>query len=96
MLPVETDDEHGAGVPIAFRLAGGENWCQVTLRSDVSDALAEAAVAEFFGTAEEVNGTVGAVGGEQGFHGAVVLVAEGQDVRPHAKTSVAPGGEFDR
>ncbi len=51
----------------------------------VAEALAEAAVAELVGAAKEFDGKVGVVGSDCGLHGAVVLVAKGQDVRPHAK-----------
>ena len=85
MLAVEADDEHGPSVALALGLAGGENGRQVALGRNVAHALAEAAVAEFFGAAEEIDAPVSTVGSEQGFHGAVVLVAEGEDVRPHRK-----------
>jgi hypothetical protein len=92
VLAVEADDEHRAGVAIALGLTGSEYRSQVTLGSNVSDALAEAAVAKLLGTAEEIDAPVGTVGGNQRFHGAVVLVAEREDVRPHAKASVALRG----
>jgi hypothetical protein len=47
-------------------------------------------VAEFVGATEEFDGVVGAVRGQSGFHCAVVLVAKGQNVRPHATVSVTP------
>jgi hypothetical protein len=42
-------------------------------------------VAEPVGATEKVNGEVGVVRRESQFHSAVVLVAEGQEVRPHEK-----------
>ncbi len=84
-LAVEADDEHGASMAIAGGLVGGEDRRISALGRGVADALAEAAVAELVGAAKEFDGIVGVVGSECGLHGAVVLVAKGQDVRPHAK-----------
>jgi len=84
-LAVEADDEHGASVALAGGLAGGENGRVSALGRGVADALAEAAVAELVGAAKEFDGIVGVVGSERGLHGAIVLVAKGQKVRPHAK-----------
>jgi hypothetical protein len=42
-------------------------------------------MAELVSAAKEFDGIVGVVGSECGFHGAEVLVAKGQEVRPHAK-----------
>ena len=84
-LAVEADDEHGASVALAGGLVGSEHGRGSALRRGVADALAEAAVAELVGAAKEFNGKVGVVGSDCGLHGAVVLVAKGQDVRPHAK-----------
>jgi len=84
-MAVEADNEHGAPVTLADRLVGSEHrrvsafWC------GIADALAEAAMAEFVSAAKEFNGKVGAVGSERGLHGAVVLIAKGQEIRPHAK-----------
>ena len=82
-LAVQADDEHGAPVAVAIGLVGSEFGRLVVARRDVSDALAEAAVAEFVSATEEVDGVVDAVGRDLRLHGAVVAVAEGQDVRPH-------------
>jgi hypothetical protein len=84
-LAVETDDEHGASVAIASGLVEGEHGCFSALRRGVTDALAEAAVAEFVGAAKEFDGLVGVIGSQCGLHGAEVLIAKGQNVRPHAK-----------
>jgi len=83
-LAVEADDEHGTSVAIAIRLSGGEDGWFAVFGGDVADALSEAAVAEAVGAAEEVDGVVGVVGRERELHGAVMLVAKGQEVRPHA------------
>ena len=88
-LAVEADDEHGTSVAIAGGLVGGEDWRVSAFRRGVADALAEAAVAELVGAAKEFDGIVGIVGSERGLHGAVVLVAERQDVHPHAEASLA-------
>jgi hypothetical protein len=84
-LAIDADDEHGTAVTVAFGLIGSENGRSSTLRSRVADALAEATMAELVGAAEEFDGEIGAVGGESGFHGAVMLVAKGKDVGPHRK-----------
>ena len=84
-LAVETDDEHGASVSVAGGLVGGQDRRISALGRGVADALAEAAMAELVGAAEEFDGKVGVIGSEYRFHGAIVLVAKGQDVRPHAK-----------
>jgi hypothetical protein len=42
-------------------------------------------MAELVGAAKEFDGIVGVIGSEYGLHSPVVLVAKGQDVRPHAK-----------
>jgi hypothetical protein len=42
-------------------------------------------MAELVGAAEKLDAIVGVIGSERGFHGAVVLIAKGKDVRPHAK-----------
>lgn len=83
-LTVEANDEHGTSVAVATGLRGREDGWLAAFGCDVTDALSEAAVAESVRAAEEVDRVVGAVGSESQLHGAVVLVAEGQDVRPHA------------
>jgi hypothetical protein len=84
-LAVEADDEHGTSMAVAERLVGSEYGRFSALRRGVSETFAEAAVAEFVGAAKELNRLVGAVGGQRGLHGAVMLIAKGQNVRPHAK-----------
>jgi hypothetical protein len=83
-LAVEADDEHGAAVSVAGGLSGSKLRGFVAARRDVADALTEAAMAEFVGAVKIIDAIVGIVGSNQGFHGSVVTVAEGQDVRPHA------------
>jgi len=82
-LAVEADDEHGTSVAVAFGLVGGEFGRLAVAGRDLAYAFAEAAVAELVGAPEVVDRVVGIVGGDHGFHGAVMAVAEGQDVRPH-------------
>ena len=84
-LAVETDDKHRASMAVAERLVGSEHGRFSALGRRVAEAFAEAAVAEFVGAAKKLNRVIGAVGSQRRFHGAVVLVAKGQDVRPHAK-----------
>jgi hypothetical protein len=89
-LAIEADDEHRAPVAIASRLIGSEHGRVSAFGCSVADAFAEAAVAEFVGAAKEFDGIVGVIGSQNGFHGPVMLVAKGKDVRPHAKVSVTP------
>ena len=84
VLAVETDDEHGTAVHLAARLIGGKFGGVVAAGRDIAEALSEAAAAELVGAAEEVNGEVGAVRGDAGFHRAEMFVTQGEDVRPHA------------
>jgi len=84
-LAVEADDEHGASVALAGGLVGRERGRLSAPGRGVAEALAEAAVAELVGAAEEFNGKVGVVGSDCRLHGAVVVVAKGQDIRPHSK-----------
>ena len=88
-LAVEADDEHGAPVAITRGLVGSQDRCVSTLGRGVADALAETAVAELVGAAKEFYRIVGIVGSQYGLHSAVVLVAERQDVHPHAEASLA-------
>jgi hypothetical protein len=57
-------------------LVGGEDGRIAAPRCGVADAFAEAAVAEFVGAAEELDGIVGVIGSERRLHGAEVLVAK--------------------
>jgi len=84
-LAIEADDEHGASVAIAGGLVGSENRGISAGWGCIANTLAEAAMAELVGAAEEFDGIVGVIRSESGFHGAVVLVAKGKNVRPHAK-----------
>jgi hypothetical protein len=84
-LAVETDDKHGTSMAVAERLVGSEHGRFSALGRGVAEAFAEAAVAEFVGAAKELNRVIRTVGSQRGLHGAVMLVAKGQDVRPHAK-----------
>lgn len=95
-LAVEGRDEHGAAMHLATRLLGADLRDVVAFGRSVTDSFAKAAAAEFFGATEEINGIVGAVGGEDQFHGAVMAVTEGEDVHPHAKPSVASGLGWQR
>lgn len=85
VLAVEADDEHGPSMAIALGLVGRDGRRVFPFGRDVASPLAKAAMTELVGAAKELNGKVGGVGSYYGLHGAVVLVAKGQDVRPHAK-----------
>ena len=82
-LAIEADDEHWAPVTIADGLVGSEFRSVAAFRGAVADALAEAAVAKLVGAAKKLNGRVGVVRSQSGLHGAEMLVAKGEDVRPH-------------
>ena len=84
-LAVEADDEHRSSVTIADRLIRRQHRSISAFGRGIANALAETTVAELVGTAKELDGIVGVVRSQYGFHGAVMLVAKGQDVRPHAK-----------
>ena len=84
-LAVQADDEHGTAVAFAGGLVGSESRSISALGRNLTHAFSEAAMAELVGAAEEFDGKVGIIGSESRFHGAIVLVAKGQDVRPHAK-----------
>ena len=84
-LAIEADDEHGASVAIAGGLVGSENRGISAGWGCIANTLAEAAMAELVGAAEELDGIVGIVRSQRGLHGAEVLVAKRKDVRPHAK-----------
>lgn len=84
-LAIDADDEHGTTVTVAFGLVGSENGRRATLRRGVADALAETAMAELVSAAEELDGEIRAVGSESRLHGAVMLVAKGENVGPHGK-----------
>ena len=84
-LSVKADDKHWASMAFTDRLVGCEHGRVSALGSHVADALSETAVAEFVGTAKEFDGIVGAVGSQCWLHGAVMLVAKGQNVCPHSK-----------
>jgi len=84
-LAIDADDEHRTTVTIAFGLAGRESGRCAALGRRVADALAEAAMTELVGAAEELDGEIGAVGSQSRLHGAVMLVAKRKDVGPHRK-----------
>ena len=83
-LTIKADDEHGAAMALANRLVRGEFGRVISVRGDVSNAFAKAPMAELVCTAEEVDGIFRIIGSDHGLHGAVVAIAQGQDVRPHA------------
>jgi len=94
-LAIDADDEHGASVVLADGLIGSESGRGSAVRGAVADALAEAAMAELVGAAEEFDGVFGAVGGESGFHGAVMLVAKRKKVSPHGKEECSIPGKSE-
>ena len=83
-LAIKADDEHGASMAVANWLVRSKDGHVFALGCGVAGAFAEAAMAELVSAAEELDGTVGAVGSKDEFHGAVMLITKGQDVRPHA------------
>jgi hypothetical protein len=83
-LAIETDDEHGASMTLTNGLTRGEFRWLVMTWGYIANTLAEAAMAELVGATEKINGIIGIVRRDHGLHGAVMAIAEGQDVRPHA------------
>jgi hypothetical protein len=89
-LAVEADDEHRTPVAVASRLIGSEHGRVPALGCGIAEALTKAAMTEFVGAAKEFDAVIRIIGSKCGFHGPVMLVAKGKDVRPHAKASVTP------
>jgi len=85
VLAIEADDEHGSSVAFADGLVGGEDGRVSALGRGIADAFAETAVTELVCAAKKFDGIVGVIRSYYWLHGAVVLVAKGQKVRPHAK-----------
>jgi uncharacterized Zn-binding protein involved in type VI secretion len=83
VLAVEAEDEHGAAVHFAAGLVRVKGRGIVALGGDVTDPFAKAAATEFVSATKKVDGVVGAIGGDAGFHGPEMLVTKGEDVRPH-------------
>jgi len=83
VLSVKADDEHWPAMHIAARLIRGQIRCIGAPGRDIADSLAEATPAKLVSTAEEVDGIVGTVRSDAGFHGSKMFVTEGEDVRPH-------------
>jgi hypothetical protein len=84
-LAIDRDDEHGATVAVADGLAGSERGSGSAMRGAIANAFTEAAMAELVGATEEFDRELGAVRGESGFHGAIVLVAKWEEIGPHRK-----------
>jgi hypothetical protein len=84
-LPVQANDEHRASMAIAIRLVRSKSRRIAALRRNVSDALPETTVAESVRAAKKFDAVVGIIRSECWLHGAKVLIAKGQKVRPHAK-----------
>ena len=89
-LPVEAGDEHGAAMFVATRLVVRDKRSLITLGRGVSQRFAEATLAELFGATEELDRIIHIERCKQEFHGAVVLVAQRQDVDPHAPILAFP------
>jgi hypothetical protein len=85
VLPIEADDKHRTPVALATGLVGGEYGRIPAFGRGVADALAETAMTEFVSAAKKFNRIVGVVRSDHRLHGAKMLVAKGQKVRPHAK-----------
>ncbi len=74
---------------IALGLVAGYKGCFRSLRGHVSEALAETAATKFLGAAEEFNRIIEAEGSNRELHGPVMLVAQREQVRSHAISSLA-------
>lgn len=84
-LTVKADDKHRAAMAIADGLVGGNHRNVAANRRRVAETFSEATTAELVGAAKEFDGIIGIIRSEHWLHGAKVLVAKGQNVRPHAK-----------
>ncbi len=82
-LAVNAGNEHRSAVFVATRLVGRNQRRRILDRSHISQRFAETAVAKFVGAAEIFDGVVKVVGRDRELHGAIVLVAQRQDVDPH-------------
>lgn len=84
-LAVKADDEHGTAMAIADRLVRSNYRSAAADRRRVAKTFTEAAAAKFIGAAKVLDRVVSIIGSQHGLHGAKVLVAKGQNIRPHAK-----------
>jgi hypothetical protein len=84
-LAIEADDKHRTPMAITDRLVECDYRNVAAHRRRVAKAFTKAAAAKFIGAAKVFDGVVGIIGSQHGLHGAKVLVAKGQNVRPHAK-----------
>ena len=75
-LPVESRNEHGTVVLIATWLVRREQRRLIPSRRYISQPFTEAAVAEFVGTAEELNGIIGTERSNARLHGPIVFIAK--------------------
>jgi hypothetical protein len=83
-LTVQTGDEHGTSMLFANWLAWRNNRRLVPLWSHVAQGFAEATLTEFIGAAKKFNRIVDAEWSQQELHRPIMLVAQREDVSPHA------------
>ena len=87
-LPVNAQNEHGASVLVATGLAWRDDRWLIFQRGNVSQKFAVTALAEAVRTTAKLNGIIRIDGRKSMLHGAVMLVAERENVGAHA------GSEF--
>jgi hypothetical protein len=83
-LPVQTGDKHGPAMLFAPWLVIGDDGWLISDRGHVAQGFAEAALAELVGAAKKLDRIVHAERSQQELHGSIMLVAQRQDVGPHA------------
>lgn len=87
-LPVNAQNEHGASVLVAAGLVWGDDRRLIFQRGNVSQNFAVTALAEAVRTTAKLNGVIRVHRRKSMLHGAVMLVAERENVGAHA------GSEF--
>jgi hypothetical protein len=84
-LPVEANDKHWTPVTVTIRLIWSDDRRIPSFRCGVAHTLPKTTMAKFIGAAKKFDEIVRAIGSEGRFHGAEMLIAKGEKVRPHAK-----------
>lgn len=87
-LPVDAEDEHGAAMFFAAGLVWRDLRRFIFQRRHIAQNFAVTAMTKSIRTAAELNGIIGIDRREGMLHRAVMLVAERENVGPHA------GSEF--
>ena len=75
---------------IATWLVPGHDGCLIPDRRHIAKRLAEAALTKLVAAPEKFDRIVDAERSQHKLHGSIVLVAQGQDVSPHAPILASP------